>query len=53
MTIKKSWHQGQNKGPNNLGVVVGEGLGTKNGIIVNVVFTRVVGNFLGKFSKGN
>lgn len=33
-------------------LIVGEGLGTKNGLI-GKVFMRVFGNFGGKFLKGN
>lgn len=32
---------------------MGEGLGTKNDLTVEVVFARVFGNFIGKFLKGN
>lgn len=33
-------------------LIVGEGLGTKNGLVIKV-FMRVFGSFFGKFSKGN
>lgn len=32
---------------------MGNGLGTKNDLIVKVVFASVFGNFIGKFLKGN